>query len=143
MYLTAHRVRAPSSDVTGINVFLHTHGGGGPFAAGHTGEALLEDVTHRHPGELSREDLQVPPGGNTVLSYLDLVAPDGTPREALDRALDALQGDLRESAHTAHRAIHEAPGPIATCFGASRGLTPKGLNKEYATLRAALAPFLP
>jgi hypothetical protein len=38
----------------------------------------------------------MPPGGNSVRSYLDILAPDGTARARIEQALMALARDLHE-----------------------------------------------
>ena len=76
MYVTAHRVRRPSSGAEGINAFLHTHGGC---------EWEAPPAPEHEPGELidSIIDPIVPPPGNRVRSYIDVVAPDGTPTQRI------------------------------------------------------------
>ena len=67
MYLTAQRVKGQAG--TGINAFLHdgSIGVDVDWAAFDKGEVS--------PGDMSRQSVEVPPGGNSVLSYLDIVAP--------------------------------------------------------------------
>lgn len=69
MLLTAQRVVSPRG-ARGVNVYQYLHGS-------HTWtrvpDYLLPDV---NPGELVQQWLEVPPGENRIVSYLDLVAPD-------------------------------------------------------------------
>lgn len=72
MLLTAQRVRSVSG-VEGINAFCSLHGEyswPGPPPSG---------VPDSNPGERANEIIAVPPGGNRVRSYLDVIAPDETP----------------------------------------------------------------
>jgi hypothetical protein len=72
MYLTAQRVT--KGDENGINAFFFTHGD-------------LQWDAPPHPdhcrGELVDQLLSVTAGGNPVLSFLDIVAPERTPIEKL------------------------------------------------------------
>jgi hypothetical protein len=74
MYITAHRVRAPTSNAEGINAFFYVHGSvvwDDPVAAG---------IPDENPGTLMAQSIALsPPSGNRVRSYLDIVAPDETP----------------------------------------------------------------
>lgn len=81
MYLTAQRVVSPDASRKGINTFLYLHGerawqGGPP-----------PDVPDRDPGTLASHSISVEPPGNRVQSYLDIVAPDGTPWTDVRQAL--------------------------------------------------------
>jgi hypothetical protein len=73
MYVTAHRVVSPTSSVEGINSFLYMHG---PY----TWQGLPPtDMPESNPGSLVAKQIAVPPPGNRVRSYLDVVAPDEAP----------------------------------------------------------------
>src|SRR5690606_28704496 len=72
MYITAQRVRASQGGDEGINAFLHRH-------ASSWAEAPPDNIPDRDPGELVRSAVIIEPGGNQVRSYLDIVAPEGTP----------------------------------------------------------------
>jgi len=80
MYATAHRVVSPTTGDEGINAFHYLHGyewDGAP-------DEFLPD---KNPGTLLDESVAVPPPGNWVRSYLDVVAPDGTAPGEIARAL--------------------------------------------------------
>ncbi|HEX4421672.1 MAG TPA: hypothetical protein VH165_27355 [Kofleriaceae bacterium] len=87
--MTAHLVRSRSGE-EGINGFLHLHGA--DFAWPDDAAALADDK----PGKIARRRVDLPPGLNHVRAYLDVLAPDGTPRDALEGALAALSRDLGE-----------------------------------------------
>ena len=73
MYLAAQRVRRPTSGEEGVNAFFYKH-------AGYSWDGLPPDgIPDENPGELVRSTIAVPPPGNRVRSYLDIVAPDETP----------------------------------------------------------------
>jgi hypothetical protein len=89
MYLTAHLVRSGDGE-EGINAFLHLHG---------TGFAWPREVVglpDTNPGKVVRRQTSIPPGGNSVRAYLDILAPDGTSKKELEQALAALSLDLIE-----------------------------------------------
>jgi len=77
MYLTAQRVIS-SSDENGINGFLYEHGAGA--------WELPPEPIAGSIGELVHTFIMVTPGDNKVVSFLDIVAPDGTPYDRV-RAL--------------------------------------------------------
>lgn len=72
MYLTAQHVIAPRSGAEGINAFYYVHG---PLDWG----VPPPEMPDQEPGELTYESIAVPPPGNRVRSYLDMVAPDDAP----------------------------------------------------------------
>lgn len=89
MYMTAHLIRSRSGD-EGINGFLHHHGADFAWP---TDAADLPDTT---PGTIVLRRIDLPPGFNQVRAYLDVLAPDGTPRAQIDQAMAAFARDLQE-----------------------------------------------
>src|SRR5262245_46590782 len=89
MYLTAHLVRSQDG-AEGINAFLHLHGA----------EFLWPDdavaLADTHPGTTVLRQTSVPPGGNHVRAYLDILAPDRTPPREIEQSLIAFSRDLPE-----------------------------------------------
>lgn len=92
MYLTAQRVRSPRGD-SGINVALHAHAGTNLSADTWSLEAraLLDRVTTQENGNTIAAQLAIVPGGNSVESFLDVIAPDGTSEGDIEAALGALR----------------------------------------------------
>lgn len=124
MYITAHRVAAPLGD-EGINAFLHLHGAGfvwpedpGPLA------------TH-NPGVLSERSTEVAPGGNRVLAYLDVLAPDGTLQNDVNLAVADLAADLDGKANP----TWYEHGLITLRFGVDPEIERKGTEARVARLR--------
>jgi hypothetical protein len=77
MILIAQHVRAKAGDA-GINAFCRLHG--------------PREWTDPRPddldaGELVNQVLSIPPGGNNVRSYLDVIAPDETPTQEIRNAV--------------------------------------------------------
>lgn len=89
MYLTAHLVRSQRHR-EGVNAFRHWHG---PNFAWPEDASTLPELD---PGKLDHgaKSVEVDPGGNSVRGYIDVLAPDGTALEEIERALDTLRGDL-------------------------------------------------
>ena len=94
MYATAHRVRSPSKE--GINAFLSLHQPPSQGDAIDWDAPSVQQVAEQHPGILTESDWDLRPGGNTVRSYLDVVARDGTKVEAIRAALDAFEQQLAD-----------------------------------------------
>ncbi len=88
MYVTAHLVRSRNGE-EGINAFLHLHGADFAWPAD---AAALADTA---PGKVVRSQIHLQPGFNLVQAYLDVLAPDGTSREELDRAIASFARNLR------------------------------------------------
>jgi hypothetical protein len=82
MYVTAHRVVSPSTGAEGVNAFHYIHGG-------YVWEGAPPPEFHpeTNPGTLFNDAVEVPPPGNRVRSYLDVVAPDDTPAGEIERAV--------------------------------------------------------
>ena len=77
MKLVAQRVMSPATRTQATQAFHYLHGeivwtGPTPEGLGH--------------GMLQASRVELPPGGNHVLTYLDIVAPDETPTVAILRA---------------------------------------------------------
>src|SRR3954462_1881712 len=89
MYVTAHLVKSRDQR-EGINAFVHLHGATFQWP---DDASLLPDTT---PGRTVLRQTDPPPGGNDVRAYLDILAPDDTPRGEIERALSAFSHALRE-----------------------------------------------
>ncbi|MSP61261.1 MAG: hypothetical protein EXR72_13130 [Myxococcales bacterium] len=123
MYVTAHRVGAPMGD-EGVNSFLHLHGA--QFVWPDDPASLPE----RNPGALEERRTEVPPGGNRVIAYLDVLAPDGTGRAEIDAALADLGAALDGKANPTW-CEH---GKVTIRFGVEPGIEKKGLEAKVAAL---------
>lgn len=131
MRLSAQRVRSADGH-QGVNAFCYLHGP----------RVWLDrpppDVT-ASPGHLVNRRIQIPPGGNFVLSYLDIVAPDDTPSNRIERAVaDSI--DL----------IREQPLPLLVQsaevsfeFNVDFMLAPAWRREILSLMRAALAVRTP
>jgi hypothetical protein len=93
MYLAAQSLRSRQG-VEAIHVFLHLHDG----PAGFPDDPL--SVPRKFPGRLVHKRIQIPPGGNSILSYLDVIAADQAwaehPTEYWRRDLEPIGELMRE-----------------------------------------------
>jgi len=130
VYVTAHHV-VSQAGAAGINGFLHRHGADFPWPADTRAVALLPSEA---PGdEVSRPGhVAVPPGGNSVRSYLDLLAPDGTDIAELLSALREAEATVEEQLDTEWVV---ARGAVVLVFGVEGSLASarRGEFKRLAT----------
>ena len=126
MYLTSHRVRTSTGE-SGINVFLHGPANcpQPPFDTIKT-ISLVADV---NPGKILDSDCDIKPGGNLVLSYLDIVAADPIDMDVLQTALEEF---LRKIVNTPLPVSLIIDG-IGIRFGATYGLD-DALSEEFKAL---------
>jgi len=122
--LTAQRVRSPSG-IEGINVFFYTHGAD---AAIDWSRPDITEIAANRPGHRFGEAIEVAPGGNAVLSYMELAAADQTTYEMI-----ALTLESAESRIDGHDVVI-IPGPISLKFATTIGLKPNA-QQEYRMLR--------
>jgi hypothetical protein len=131
MYLTAQRVLAPTSQKTGINAFLYAH-------AGRKWHVPPSDIPDRDPGRLERKDIAVPPPGNRVRSYLDIVAPDDLSADELRRRLLAFLKRVQGQPFP----WEAVDGPCLFRIGMDAELAKAGWSREVAALALAGAGLL-
>jgi len=129
MYATAHLVRSRGEE--GINAFLHLHDEG--FAWPSDPSALPETA----PGRIVLRHVDLRPGGNEVRAYLDVLAPDGTSRHAIELALEALVKDVWERRNP----TVFSHGPVTIRFGVEAGLDLLR-EEQLATLSSSVRSVL-
>lgn len=91
MYIAAHLVRRAGHE--GINAFLHAHP---PTFEWPTTVDDIAAIADDSPGEIVASRIDLEPGGNEVRAYLDILAPEGTGIDEIERALTSLRDDLAE-----------------------------------------------
>jgi hypothetical protein len=129
MYLTAHLIRS-NEGAEGINSFIHSHQG----MAWPADAALLPE---QNPGSIVHADVSVPPGGNRVRAYLDVLGPDDLNRVEIEGALSALRDDLTERRNpTVFRHAR-----VTVRFGTELGLEAMRGQQLEMLEQAALALF--
>ena len=98
MLLTAQRVVSPLANAQGVNVYQYLHG---PQTWERVPDEFLPEA---NPGELVAQWIQLAPGGNRVVSFLDVVVPDETSMIELQQRLTSLKHhlDLSENPTARH-----------------------------------------
>jgi hypothetical protein len=131
MYLTAQRVVAPKTGEIGINAFLYLH-------PGRTWTVPPNEIPDKVPGRLKKTNIAIPPPGNRIRSYLDIVAPDEISGEELKRRL-----------LTFLKRVERQPFPWDAVEGACRfriemdaQLASAGWSKEVAALAGAAVELM-
>ncbi len=115
MYLTAQRVVSPAGR-QGINVFHYEHGG--YVWEGAPPQGFLPP--ERDPGILINQSVVVAPPGNRVRSFIDIVAPAGSPSASLQKAFD----DFVRRAAPVQLPTTQVVGCVWFRFGSERVLAP-------------------
>jgi len=85
VYVVAQRVLSPGGR-SGVNAFLFFHGDV-DIPGVSWNDPDVDIIANAHPGTLALQRVEQPSGGNVVVSYLDIVAPDAVGFEQLGRAL--------------------------------------------------------
>ena len=101
VYLTAQRIRSrgktslgtSSTEGTGISVAYYRHGHD-MLPRLPTGVPDISRISTTDPGSLVSSASDIPPGGNDVLSYLDVAAPDHISPDELWRHLGAVESKV-------------------------------------------------
>ena len=92
MLLTAQRVVSPRG-THGVNVYQYLHGS---YIWPRVPDDFLPDA---NPGELVNQWLEVPPGANRIVSFLDVVAPDEAAIFDINQRLASLKHHVQVSSH--------------------------------------------
>lgn len=106
MYLTAHRVVRERDGAVGINSFMHVHDGK------LTWPEEPWRLPEENPGRVVDQQIDVPPGGNRVRAYLDVVAPDGAGAGEVEASLNGLWLELVADEATALEHGRMIPNPV-------------------------------
>jgi hypothetical protein len=131
MYITAQKVEGRESGRVATNVFIYMHGTPGRPIVRSLDQ--IATIAEQVPGTLANAEVMVAPGGNAILSYLDVVAPDGTSTDEIQRAVQAFRPDGPQESRLV--------GDIAIRFAAHR--TGSGdPSAEYSELSARLLALL-
>ena len=117
MYLTAHRVESPNRAKRGINATLYLHDSPEDRSLDWSHPNVAE-ISEARPGRFVAEDNELKPGGNTVASYLDIIAPDGTADDLICESLSQFEPSIGSAALP----ITAQFGPIVIRFYARYGL---------------------
>lgn len=88
IYITAQLVHFRKMGVSSINVYRHRPGG---CLAPNENPGFAVEKVSEEPGQVVAVNVTVPPGGNAVEAYLDVVANDDLDIEMLDRVIDGFR----------------------------------------------------
>jgi hypothetical protein len=129
MYLTAQRVYSLTRKKTGINAFLYRHGA--EVVPGMSwDQPILERIADEYIGTRGPEYIEIAPGGNRVVSFVDIVAADGTPIEQVEEAIRFFRTTLSSERLPVLKTI----GTVAIRFGAQSGLTEDQAHEEFTQI---------
>lgn len=127
MLLTAQRVVSSAAE-EGVNAFCNLHG---PYTW--EGEPPA-GIPESDPGEPANQRIAVPPGGNQVRSYLDVVAPDETPTSEVLSAVQQFVVAMRDRPLPWKSTI----GRCTIRFGIDLGLEQKWVEEFRLLFEAAM-----
>ncbi|MGC3999909.1 MAG: hypothetical protein QM767_21705 [Anaeromyxobacter sp.] len=133
MYLTAHRVFSRARGRHGVNAFRYEHGAQRVDGISWN-HPDLDLIATQHPGQLVADDVEVAPGGNEVLSYLDVAARDEVSDDQVRAALEGFASQVRGAS-----ASHETEDGIGIRYWASAGLEGQERDEFHALRVRALA----
>jgi hypothetical protein len=115
MYLTAQRIVSQNKKC-GINVFLHMHTNGEqPVMNSIT---TITFVAEKNTGTIVSENCDLPPGGNRVKSYVDIVANDSIAQDTIENALNV----VKTKVSSVELPFQEIISSVGIRFGAEIGL---------------------
>ena len=116
MYLTAQRILRVKDKKGGINAFLYQHGKHDlpPNAQ----FSNVDWITNQYPGKLIAESVDLVPGGNAVLSFIDIVGKEGLDKECIQQFLDQMECSVKDI----HTPITKSAPDLAVKFGITVGL---------------------
>lgn len=137
MYVTAQRVRSGSEE--GINVFRYLHRELSE-ALWESGFPDLQMILSQAPGYLVDYSTDIAPGGNNVLSCLDVVAPDGGNVEGIRRAIERLEGFVQSA--NKQDAWYMNQAPVALGFRVTPGVVGKSAREQLIALCQRLMTHL-
>ena len=131
MYLTAQRVRRIRGNNTevGIDAFLHHHDDHELPDKMQEDRYIIDRVVNRNPGKLIAESVDLVPGGNSVLSFVDIVGKEGLDKERIQEFLDRVGRDVKDT----HTSITKSANDIAVRFEVTFGLQGQE-SREYNAL---------
>lgn len=129
MYLTAQRV-VTLENKSGINIFLHMHKDGE--------QPVMKDIStityvaEINTGAIVDENCELPPGGNRVKSYIDIVSGDDITQGIIENALNL----AKQKISSAKLPFQDISKSVGIRFGAEIGLY-EFISQEYDELSNA------
>ena len=135
MYLTAHRVRQMKGEgfKIGIDAFLHQHEEHELPENMQEDNSIVDQIANQNPGTLIAESVDLVPGGNAVLSFVDIVGKENLDQEYIQGFLDQKERDIEHHFQEKHVPFTDSNRDIAVQFGVSYGLRGQEV-REYKAL---------
>ncbi|WP_437317597.1 hypothetical protein [Sorangium sp. So ce385] len=137
MYLTAQHVYSIAKRKSGINAFMYRHGAGAVPGMSWA-RPVVEPVADEHVGTRGPEHVEIAPGGNRVLSFVDIVTADDTPIEQVQDAIRTFGATFSPERLPVSTTI----GAVAIRFGAQSGLAQGQAHAEFAQIAARALDLL-
>ena len=139
MYLTAQRVRRIRGNNTevGIDAFLHCHENHELPNDIQEDRHTIDRVVNQNPGKLIAESVDLVPGGNSVLSFVDIVGREGLNKERIQEFLDRVERDV----NGIHSSITRSSKDIVVRFEITFGLQGQELREYIALTERAMRLF--
>ena len=139
MYLTAHRVRRIKGNnvEVGIDVFLHSHEAQ-DFPNTPLDDQVIDWITNKKPGKLIAESVDLVPGGNSVLSFIDIVGKENVDSTRIQNLLDQMEPKIIDRDTTIE---FDSPADLAVRFGITLGLRGHEVREYKALTERAMSLF--
>lgn len=139
MYLTAQRVRRIRGNNTevGIDAFLHQHEDHELPNDMQEDKHIIDRVVNQNQGKLIAESVDLVPGGNSVLSFVDIVGREGLDKERIQEFLDRVERDVNDT----HTTVTKSAKDIAVRFEITYGLQGQELREYHALKERAIRLF--
>lgn len=136
MYLTAHRVRRIRGEKVevGINSFLYRHEEPELPEDMQDNKNIIDQIAYENSGKLIAESVDLVPGGNSVLSFVDIVGKEGLNQEYIQDSLDQMESDIEDHFQDSYVPITKSVCDIAVRFGITYGLKGQEI-REYKALK--------
>ena len=135
MYLTTHRVRRIRGEKVevGINAFLYRHEEPELPDDMQDNKNIIDQVAYENQGKLIAESTDLVPGGNSVLSFVDIVGKEGLNQEYIQNFLDQMESDIEDHFQDSYVPITKSIRDIAVKVGITYGLKGQEI-REYKAL---------
>jgi hypothetical protein len=128
-----------------INAFLHRHRATDLEQFPTLDEDVLDYIVNETPGTLVQQAAPLPPGGNRVLSYVDVVVREDAPIDRILQDLRRLQSNLLvqpEDGRLTKTFGSLTENDIGCRFRVMPGLSPSLTRQELDHLMASLQALL-
>ncbi len=136
MYLTTHRVRRIRGEKVevGINSFLYQHRELELPEDMKDNKNIIDQIAYENPGKLIAESVDLVPGGNSVLSFVDIVGKEGLDQEYIQDFLDQMESDIEDHFQEKNVPFADFDQDIAVRFEITYGLKGQEI-REYKALK--------